>query len=155
MRRRRSKGVEFLPDHDYWEVDCRARYREVLAKLAAILPDDLTLYVEGVAMAPLVRSYLEARPAADPTEIRSGTIWPRSQGHHMPMTADNVAGLVELMTRLAEPEVADHLHAYRGDVAWLIWYDAFSAPFYLRNEVGEEAVRELCGELGCEWRPFG
>jgi hypothetical protein len=66
------------------------------------------------------------------------------------MTPENVAGLVDLMKDLAEHEVGDHLHAYRGRRAFLIWYDAWvESPLYLRRDVPEEDVRRLCGEFGC------
>jgi hypothetical protein len=53
--------------------------------------------------------------------VPRGTIWPRLKVYHMPMTRENLAGLAGLMHYLAEPEVGDHLHAYRGETAYLIW----------------------------------
>ena len=73
----------------------------------------------------------------------------------MPMTPENVAGLVQLMEHLASPEVADHVHACRGSTAYLIWYDAwFDSPFYLRKDVREEDMRRLCGMFGFEYASF-
>lgn len=154
FRRRRRESVRFMPNARFWEVRCRERYDELLVRLASILPPGLTLFVEGSAMAPLIQAYLEARPAASPTVIRSGTLWPRLRGYHMPMTEENMAGLAQLMGLVAEPEVGDHLHAYRGEVAYLIWYDAFSAPLYVRDDVGEEAIRRLCEDIGGEYGRF-
>ena len=139
---------------DYWEVTCRDRYRgsELLQKLAALLPPGLTLYIEGTSIAPLVTAYLKARRAANPPSVKRATIWPAPRTYHMPLTPENVNGLVELMNGLAQPEVADHIHAYRGSEAFLIWYDAwFDTPFYLRTDVPEDAVRRLCSDLGCEY----
>ncbi len=154
VRRRQPKGVRFMPDAGYWELECHGRYGELLTTLASILPSGMTLFLEGSAMAPLIAAYLEARPAADPLEIRSGTIWPRTRHFHMPMTPENVAGLAELMDLVAEPEVGDHLHAYRHGVAYLIWYDAFFSPLYLHRDVGEEAIRRLCVDIGCTCERF-
>ena len=149
--------VLFAPDPDYWEVTCRGRYdgRRLLVALAAILPPGLTLYLEGTSIAPVVGAYLASRPAADPLPVRRGVIWPRPRAYHMPMTTENVAGLAHLMEDLAEVEVADHVHAYRDDVAYLIWYDAWSdSPLYLRKDVTEDAVRQLCAGQGCTWSSF-
>ena len=146
--------VFFEPGPEYWEVTCRGRYsgRRLLAELAAVLPPGLTLYVEGTSIAPIVAAYFADRPAAHPLPVRSGVIWPRPKAYHMPMTTNNVAGLVELMEDLAEPEVGDHLHAYRDETAYLIWYDAwFDSPLYLRKDVPEGTVGRLCGALGCEY----
>ena len=113
------------------------------------------MYLEGTSIAPIVAAYLQDRPAADRESVRTGIIWPRPKAFHMPMTTENVAGLVDLMTDLAEPEVCDHLHAYRDGVAYLIWYDAwFDSPLYLHKDVSEDAVRQLCGAFGCEFSSF-
>jgi hypothetical protein len=151
-----ATDVFFEPGPDYWEVTCRGRYsgRRLLAELAALLPPGLTLYVEGTSIAPIVAAYLSERPATNPTPVRRGVIWPRPKSYQVPMTPKNVAGLVELMKDLAEPEVADHLHAYRDDTAYLIWYDAwFDSPLYLRRDVAEEDVRRLCSAFGFAYSP--
>ncbi len=152
FRRRHAKGVFFEPSSDYWQLTCRDRYADLLLRLTDLLPSGLTLYLEGTSTAPLISSYLEARPATDPLAVESGTIWPRSRSYHMPMTQENVAGLAELMDRVAEPQVGDHLHAYKVTTAYLIWYDALSkSPLYLRKDVPEEDVQRVCRALGCEY----
>ena len=120
FRRRRAKeaeGIFFAPDSGYWELTVRGRYGEVLLELTRLLPTGLTFFVEGTHTVPLIASYLEARPATDPITVRSGTIWPRGRSFHMPMTEENMAGLVALMDQVAEPEVGDHLHQAPGGVA--------------------------------------
>lgn len=150
--------VSFWPDADYWEVTCRGRYsgRELLLRLADVLPPGLTLYTVGTSISPIVAAYFGDRPATRPLPLASSIIWPRPKAYHMPMTPENVAGLAELMKNLAEPEVGDHLHAYRDTTAYLIWYDAwFDSPLYLRKDVPEEALRRLCGDIGCEYASYG
>lgn len=155
MPRPRPDGEVFLePGPEYWEVTCRGRYggRELLLRLAEVLPPGLTLYIEGTSIAPIVAAYFGDRPAEHPLPVATSVIWPRPKAYHMPMTPENVAGLAELMENLATPEVADHVHAYRGTTAYLIWYDAwFDSPFYLRKDVPEEQVRRLCSDFGCEY----
>jgi len=120
-----------------------------------MLPSGLTLYVVGTSISPIAASYFEERPAPQPLSVASSIIWPRPKAYHMPMTPENVTGLAELMRNLADPEVGDHLHAYRGATAYLIWYDAwFGAPFYLRKDVPEQLVQRLCGDLGCEYASY-
>ena len=121
----------------------------------AILPAGLTLFIEGTSISPIVAAYFTERPADDPLPIRRGVIWPRPKTYHMPMTPENVAGLVQLMEHLASVEVADHIHAYAGSTAYLIWYDAwFDSPFYLRKDILEDDVRRLCSTFGFEYASF-
>jgi hypothetical protein len=127
----------------------------LLVDLASVLPAGLTLYVEGTSIAPIVSAYLADRAAANPLSVRPGIIWPRPKAYHIPMTTENVVGLADLMKNLAGPEVGDHFHAYRDDVAYLIWYDAwFDSPLYLHRDVPEDAVRRICDAHGCECSPF-
>ena len=154
----RVEPVFFAPGPQYWEVACRGRYSEphLLLELAAVLPDDLTLYIEGTSIAPVVAAYFTERPVGDPTLVRAGIIWPKPRSFHMPMTHANVAGLAELMGHLAGPEVCDHLHAYRGATAYLIWYDAWSdSRLYLRRDVPEEAVRRFADAFRFAYSAFG
>ena len=158
MFRRRSGAKEALlePTPEYWEVS-RARYGapDLLMALTEILPPGLTLYVDGTSISPIATAYFSERPADNPLPIRSGVIWPRPKTYHMPMTPENVAGLVGLMEHLSSVEVGDNIHAYRDSTAYLIWYDAwFDSPLYLRKDVREEDVRRLCGMFGFEYASF-
>ncbi len=156
-RRFGTEEVLLRPGPEYWEVACRARYRapDLLMALAEILPSGLTLYAEGTSISPMVDAYFSERPADNPLPIRRGVIWPRPKKYHMPMTPENVAGLVQLMEHLSSVEVADHIDAYRGSTAYLIWDDAwFDSPLYLRKDVAEDDVRRLCERFGFQYASF-
>jgi hypothetical protein len=156
-RRSGAEAVLLQPGPEYWEITCRARYRapDLLVALADILPSGLTLFIEGTSISPTVGAYFAKRPADNPLTIRRGVIWPRPKTYHMSMTPENVAGLVRLMEHLSSVEVGDHIHAYRGSTAYLIWNDAwFDSPLYLRKDVREEDVRRLCGRFGFEYASF-
>lgn len=142
---------------DYWEVTCPSRYSgpAFLTALARILPGGLTLYMEGTSIAPAVVAYVRERSVQDGIDVAPGTLWPRPITFRMALTPENVAGLVRLMDHLATDEVADHLVAYSGTTAYLIWYDAwFDSPLYLRKEIGEESVKAMVGAFGCSYRTF-
>lgn len=151
------EGVSLEPGPDYWQMTCRGRYsgRNLLTALAKVLPFGLTLYIEGTSISPIVAAYFEDRPAAQPSPLATSIIWPRPKAYHMPMTPENVSGLAELMDNLAAPEVADHVHAYRGRTAYLIWFDAwFDSPLYLRKDVPESALRRLCSTRDCGYSSY-
>lgn len=148
--------VSLEPGPEYWELTCGGGYdrRALLTGLTALLPPGLTLYVEGTSISPMAAAYFAKRPAEHPMPIHTSVIWPRPKAYHMPMTQENVAGLADLMQNLATPEVGDHVHAYLGDTAYFIWYDAwFDSPLYVRRTVPEEAIRRLCDSVGCEYSP--
>jgi hypothetical protein len=145
--------VDLEPGADHWEIRFRGRYSagDLLRELARLLPPGLTLYLEGTSISPIAAAFLAARPAEHPMAVRRGVIWPRPTSFHLPLTADNVAGLTELMDHLAAPEVGDHVHAYEGTTAHLIWHDAwFDSPLYLRRTVPIEAVQHLCDAFNGE-----
>jgi hypothetical protein len=149
--------VSLEPSPDYWQVTCRGRYDapELLVALAEALPPGLTLYLEGTSISPIVAAYLDARAAPHPSAVATSIIWPRPKAYHMPITPEHVAGLADLMGNLAAVEVGDHLHAYRGTTAYLIWFDAwFDSPLYLRKDVPEDAVRRLSSAFGCDYSSF-
>ena len=155
----RAWGAEVVlePDANYWEIRFRARYPagRVLGELVAVLPPGLTLYLEGTSIAPIVAGYLAERPEPHTSRVRRGVIWPRPNAFHMPLTPENVAGLVELANHVAAPEIADHVHAYTGKTAYVIWHDAwFDSPLYLLDSVAEDAVRHLCDEIGGEFARY-
>ena len=81
-----------------------------------------------------------------------GTIWPRPECFHMQITRDNLEGLAEIAERHATPEVAVHLHVYKGSKVLLEWYDAFfDDPFYVSKDISEEKLREFCNTLGTKY----
>lgn len=142
----------FAPGPKYWKLEGVGDPGGLLVWLTDILPAGSTLYVEGTR-SPIVTAYLAERPAADPLAVAAGTIWPRPEVHHMPMTPENVAGLAELMERIAAPELGDHLHAYRGSTASLIWYDFPDDPLYVTRDVPEAELQRLCTALGGDYSP--
>jgi hypothetical protein len=83
--------ISFAPDANYWEVTCRGRYsgRRILVTIAEILPPDLTLYVEGTSISPVVAAYFGSRPAPHPSPVATSIIWPRPKAYRMPMTPDS------------------------------------------------------------------
>jgi hypothetical protein len=60
-----------------------------------------------------------------------GTLWPRSELHHIPIRPDVMSALAGLAEARAEHDVAEHLIAYRGDEILLEWYDAIYDPIFV------------------------
>ncbi len=80
-----------------------------------------------------------------------GTIWPRPLVFHTTLTAECVEGLAQLVEEHIAPEIADHLHVYRGTEVLLEWYDFPTDPFWLSKAIPEEAVKDFCVKLGIQY----
>jgi hypothetical protein len=71
----------------------------------------------------------------------------------MSITPRNLEGLADLAERHAFPELAIHLHVYKGTDMLLQWYDAGGRdPLLLSKQIPVERVREFCNRLGVEYR---
>ena len=145
------EGIALRPPA--WEASC-PRQQDLASFLRALddlVPPGSVLYLEGGDPTPEIRSYLEERTADQTTRVALGTIWPRPQCFHMRATRDNLDGLAELAERHATPEIAVHLHVYKGDTVLLEWPDAFADPFRVSKEIPEDKVREFCARLGIKY----
>ena len=137
----------------YWELSAPADAAAFVRRLPELLPEGTVLYLEGVIIASEVSDFLDARRSPTGLKIARGTILPRPQVYHLPMTDSNVAGLAELFERHASPEVCDHFHAYAGDTVFLQWHDAFfDDPLLLSSLIPEEKAKRFCDTLGCTYK---
>ncbi len=147
-----------LPILKFWEISSPKDNVQFLQLLSELLPLGSTLYLEGTTIAEDVKAYLKARPARPEMAIPRGTIWPKPQCFHMPITTENTAGLIDLSEHHAEPEICSHLHAYHNGQMYLFWYDAFFAGpkefLYLSQKIPEWKIEEFCEKLGCTFTDF-
>ncbi|UCH36263.1 MAG: hypothetical protein JSV65_07890 [Armatimonadota bacterium] len=140
-------GIELGPG-PHWEVSSTKDYREFFRALPDLVPEGSVLYLEGCALAREIRLYAYTRAARETSKVAMGTIWPRPKVLHIPVTRENLAGLAQLAEHHAEPEVADHVHVYKGDEVLLEWYDAPDHPLSISTEIPEDKVMQFCARLG-------
>jgi hypothetical protein len=96
---------------------------------------------------------LAERVPAKTTKVAVGTIWPRPEVFHTSITPQNLEGLAELVGRHAFPELAFHVHVYKGTDVLLEWYDSHRPDLlFLSARIPVERVREFCNRLGVEYR---
>ena len=138
-----------------WEVHGPGDYPCFFRALADLVPAGSVLYVENCTRRGEVREYLEARPAAEICKVQMGTVWPRPECFHIPITRENMEGLAALAERHATPEVGDHIHAYRAGEVLVQWYDACcNDPLYISRSVPEERVRAFCEAIDATYGPY-
>jgi hypothetical protein len=118
--------------------------------LPDLLPSGTILYLEGVCAGDVIK-FAERHPAEHSLKIAFGTIWPRPNYFHIPITATTAAELADLAERFAEPEIATHIHAYHDDQILLEWHDAFTEPLRLAKTLPEARVRKFCETVHCNF----
>ena len=118
--------------------------------LPELLPSGSILYLEDVCSSEGVA--LAKRHCIEPKlKLALGTIWPRPNSFHLPLTPTTATELADFAEHHATPEIAIHLHAYRGDQVLLEWHDAFTAPVRLAATLPEATVRHFCLLLHCNY----
>ena len=119
--------------------------------LPTFLPTSAILYLEGVYAEDVI-AFLRHHPIAHPLKLALGTIWPRPNYFHIPITSETMAELAKLAEKHAEPEIATHIHAYHNDHILLEWHDAFSNPVRISTTFSEARVRDFCESLHCAYK---
>lgn len=147
------EGVS-LSSGPHWQVAAPGDFAVFFRALAALLPEDSVVYLEGTSLADEVRSFLEPRLPASTTKVAIGTIWPRPRIYHMSATRENLEELAQLADRYPAPEVADHVHAYKGDTVLLQWHDAPDNEICISSAVAEDRVRQFAAVLGTSHESF-
>ncbi len=98
----------------------------LLAGIVAAMPRASIMFIEGTSIVPEAKTLLYDRSVEPQRDDLWGTVWPRPQGFHVPLTDQNVDDLRALADRLAIPEVCDHITVYDADQILLIAHDVGS-----------------------------
>jgi len=77
-----------------------------------------------------------------------GTLWPRSELHHVPIRPDLMSTLAELAEVRVEYDVGGHMIAYRGDESLLEWYDAIFDPIFISRAIDERSLSAFARSVG-------
>jgi hypothetical protein len=157
---RRDPGVNRkLPRDDRgsldwsWEVAGQGLDRAAFFRaLAGLLPERLSLLLEGGAHPALLREFLEAHAMPPEADVEVGPMHPRAPAFHIPATSSVLRDLAQLAGQCASEELCDHLHLFTRAGIVLQWYDAFRAPLYVAKSVPRERLETFCAELHTSYR---
>jgi hypothetical protein len=94
-----------------------------------------------------MREFLRGREWAVRVKIAYGTIWPRPDVHHIPMTTNNRESLAALIDSESLAHPCNHLHVYRDDQMLLQWHDAWFDPILISTGVPEQLVAQFAAAL--------
>lgn len=109
-----------------------------------LFPPGATLVLEESSMAKDIREVIAALAAAPQGRVAPGTLWPRSRMHWVDPTPSVLERLSDLSTRLAEPEICDHVYAVLGVHSF---YDGTTRST-IHCSLAETSGRKRCRRLG-------
>jgi hypothetical protein len=131
-----------------WEISPIKDTSLFLRNLKIIMPEGSVLYFEGTAE-DKVESFLARKNIPDPIKVAVGTIWPKPNTFHIPLTDKNLNGLAVLIDKFSIAYLCDHIHAYKEATVLLEWHDAFiDDPMYVIPEIDETRIEKFCKNIG-------
>jgi hypothetical protein len=146
-----------LGERTRWVVNGVRDYETYFRNVDHLLPtSQAILYLEGVAIAPEVRSFIEKHATAPVHKVYPGTVWPKPSVFHLPATAEVLRGLAELAHDRPTLEMADHCHFYTSQGMVLQWYDALDddCPLGVGPEISEDRLQEFCRRAGATYTEY-
>jgi hypothetical protein len=140
-------GARFAePQH--WRVPPQRDAAVWLRALPVLLPGGATLYLEGTTESQGA-AWLAEHAIPEKLHIAAGTIWPKSDVYHIPLTPEMLESLAALVDRFGIACPAIHVHVHDDAQILLEWHDAFSAdPMYVSTSIPEERVAAFAAALG-------
>jgi hypothetical protein len=140
----------------FWEILGLRKSDGFFASLPDLLEEGAVLCLEETSMDRGLRLFLEENAVTPGRTMDRGTVSPPPRQHHIPVRPELMAEVQDFADRIAEPEVCDHLHAYRGEDLLIEWFDAWNDPLLLSRAVPGKKVAVLCRRVGVTHvpRPF-
>ena len=145
-------GIRLNTDQPYWEIEGPKTFGELLYAFDGWLPEGAIMYFEGGSPDKEINHFLAKQSIPEQAHVALGTIWPRPKVFHVPATAEVLNELARIMAHHAEPELAVHLHVYRGKEVLLEWYDAFSDPLLMSGIISEEQVKMFANKTKANFK---
>jgi hypothetical protein len=142
--------IDFEAPH--WELSSPKDFPSFLLGLPIVFNEADTLYLENGTPPKELMSFFEDRCLTGKPKIPHGTLWPRPKYFHLPIIEDNVKDLATLSDQYAEPQVAVHVHIYRGNKMLLQWFDAFADPMFVSTDIREDQIQRFSEALGIKYK---
>jgi hypothetical protein len=141
-------GGIHLTDAEPWWVSPTKDVGRFVRALPSLMPPGSVVYFEDTAE-PHVRRYLQRVSVPPHARMAIGTIWPRPDCYHVPLTAETMESLAAFLEQNPAGFFSAHCHVYNDGVVLLQWYDAFSnVPMYISRTIGADAVARFAESLG-------
>ena len=146
-RRNERDGIR-LTDDEPWRVGPTRDVKRFLRALPALMPPGSVVYFEDTGE-PHVGRYLLGVSVPAQTQVAVGTIWPRPDCYHVPLTAEHMEALAGFLETHPAGLFCVHCHVYRDGVVLLQWHDAFyDDPMYISRTMSDAVVAQFAQAIG-------
>lgn len=145
-------GIQMDTAQPFWELEGKTTFAPFLRALGDILPADSILYFEGGSPDRTLLDFFNAHAVPEHSHVAVAILWPRTTCYHVPATPQNIAELTVLAESHAEPDLAEHFHAYRDGKVLLQWHDAFGDPMLLDGGIPEPQIKTFAEGLGMTFK---
>ena len=137
-----------LTDTEPWCVSPTKDVERFVRALPSLVPDGSIVYFEDTAEAH-VKRYLQSVSVPSQIRLALGTVWPRPDCYHVPLTPETMETLAAFLDKTPAGFFCAHCHVYRDGVVLLEWHDAFTnVPMYISRTIDHEAVAAFAARLG-------
>ena len=137
-----------LDERQPWYVSPTRDVKRFLRALPLLAPEGAVAYFEDTAESH-VAEYLRQVAITPLSEVAVGTIWPRPDFYHVPVTGESMEALAAFLEASPAGFFCTHCHVYRDGVVLLEWHDAFiNDPMYVSRAMSEDVVREFANRIG-------
>ena len=142
-----------LEEPDPWEVDATTDVERFLRALPLLVPAGAFAYFEGTGE-PHVAEYLRSISVPPPVKVALGTIWPRPDCHHVPISMPTMESLAGFLDERPAGFVCAHCHVHDGVSVLLEWHDAFTnGAMLVSRKIEEDRVSSFAAALATSYRP--
>lgn len=143
-----ERGGIRLDEREPWCVGPTRDVKRFLRALPLLGPEGSVAYFEDTAESH-VAAYLRRVAITPQVQVAVGTILPRPDIYHVPVTRESMEGLAGFLEASPAGFFCTHCHVYRDGVVLLEWHDAFiNNPMYLSRIIGEDVVRGFASKIG-------
>src|SRR5688572_28482593 len=141
-------GGIHLTDAEPWCVGPTRDVGRFVRALPSLMPSGSVVYFEDTAEAHVAR-YLQSVSVPAQLRVAIGTIWPRPDGYHVPLTAETMDNLVAFLEQNPAGFFCTHCHVDRKSTRLNSSHDAFiNDPMYISRSIGADAVAGFAQALG-------
>ena len=143
-----DRGGIHLEGSERWRVAPTKDVERFVRALPILAPDDSVAYFEDTGE-PHVRRYLESLSVPTSVQVAVGTLWPRPDRYHVPLTVKTMEALAAFLEQNPAGYSCSHCHVYCNGVVLLEWHDALADdPMYISRTIGSDAVGAFARALG-------
>ena len=145
--RKERDGIH-LTDDEPWRVSPTRDVERFVRALPALMPPGSVVYFEDTGE-PHVGRYLLSVSVPAQAQVAAGTIWPKPDCYHVPLTAEDMDALADFHEKEPAGFFCTHCHVYRDGVVLLQWHDAFiNDPIYISRTISDESVAQFAQAIG-------